>query len=350
MVCIGLLIKILYLFLFPFVDLIEVRFVDHLPVFDIRASPTVAIITTYFCEKVAIDAMMDHKMSYIVHREDESSIYTIGKIGDLTVVATKLSRSVGLAGERCLISDSASTGRLLQTFNCLEHVLVVGVGGGVPSFSSWMQHVRRGDVVVSVNDRAKDAYLHCVKIDSDHSGFTYNTIPWRPQHGSLSACLARIRHSDQTKDWKESIERGLEILQAEESSFHKPEIKTDKLFAIDDDAFVQVEHPEPHDPSLWNQNSVKYGSIASGKYIPFNFQLRMDFGMRYGIKAYDQNLEAVLDALEGSQTNSWAIIRGIADYADGTADKVWQPYASLAAAAYARAVILSLASKSTREF
>lgn len=35
------------------------------------------------------------------------------------------------------------------TFQQVEYVFLVGVGGGVPHFTDWNQHVRLGDVVVS---------------------------------------------------------------------------------------------------------------------------------------------------------------------------------------------------------
>lgn len=52
----------------------------------------------------------------------------------------------------------------------------------------------------------------------------------------------------------------------------------------------------------------------------------------------------VLDSIIGNVKYSFAIIRGIVDYADGSssAAKKWLPYAALAAAAYMKTVIRSM--------
>ena len=52
----------------------------------------------------------------------------------------------------------------------------------------------------------------------------------------------------------------------------------------------------------------------------------------------------VLDSIIGNVKYSFAIIRGIVDYADGTsnAGKRWLPYAALSAAAYMKTVIRSM--------
>ena len=48
----------------------------------------------------------------------------------------------------------------------------------------------------------------------------------------------------------------------------------------------------------------------------------------------------------GNRKDCYIIVRGISDYKDGTRKKEWQPYASLAAAAFTKAVICSLAATS----
>lgn len=53
-------------------------------------------------------------------------------------------------------------------------------------------------------------------------------------------------------------------------------------------------------------------------------------------------LSQVLDSIKGNGLGSFALIRGIADYIDGSTGGIWQPYASLAASAFMKAVILRL--------
>ena len=51
------------------------------------------------------------------------------------------------------------------SFRRIQHVLLVGVGGGVPQPQDWAAHSRRGDVVVSYPvDESGAVYLHCDKV------------------------------------------------------------------------------------------------------------------------------------------------------------------------------------------
>ena len=51
------------------------------------------------------------------------------------------------------------------TFGEVEHVILVGVGGGVPDFDDDMYHVRMGDIVVSKCQRKGPMYIACTGID-----------------------------------------------------------------------------------------------------------------------------------------------------------------------------------------
>jgi hypothetical protein len=65
------------------------------------------------------------------------------------------------------------------------------------------------------------------------------------------------------------------------------------------------------------------------------------FAPIYGVRAYDAEADAVLESLEGNRSESYLIMRGIADYTDGSR-KEWQPYSSMAAAAYMKTLIMYL--------
>lgn len=73
-----------------------------------------------------------------------------------------------------------------------------------------------------------------------------------------------------------------------------------------------------------------------------NDQLRQDVAAKLGILAFDMEFDAVVDSVYGNRKDSYVLIRGIADYKDGSRRKEWQPYASLAAAAFTKAVICSM--------
>lgn len=59
------------------------------------------------------------------------------------------STAASSAGRDALIATGSSTTRLLGTFQRVEHVFLVGVGGAVPHYTDFGRHVRKGDVVVA---------------------------------------------------------------------------------------------------------------------------------------------------------------------------------------------------------
>ena len=50
-----------------------IKVVDNLPVLKGRDIPTIAIVTSLYCEKLAVDAMMDHKVSYVKYKTEGTS-------------------------------------------------------------------------------------------------------------------------------------------------------------------------------------------------------------------------------------------------------------------------------------
>ncbi len=148
-----------------------------------------------------------------------------------------------------------------------------------------------------------------------------------------------------TPPWQRHIEQGLQALNAEESSFSRPSIRRDKLYAWIDGERVQVEHPAAPKigPHVEGVTRIRYGAIASGKFVSRNEKLRYDFARRHEVLAFDSDDTATcLDAVLGSRKESFILIRGSADYLDGSRLKEWQPYAALAAAAFMKSLVCAL--------
>lgn len=112
----------------------------------------------------------------------ESNVYTLGNIGHHRVVCTKLptlgytreavtsagNTTTRLLGLFCLIGFTflfinmllkiiivyyyCCFFNYLGTFQMVDNVFIVGVGGGVPHYTDYARHVRLGDVVVSASD------------------------------------------------------------------------------------------------------------------------------------------------------------------------------------------------------
>ena len=68
----------------------------------------------------------------------ETQAYTLGDIGGHRCVVTKLPMT-GHSREASIASGSTTT-RLLGTFQGVEYVLIVGVGGGVPHYTDYSRY------------------------------------------------------------------------------------------------------------------------------------------------------------------------------------------------------------------
>ncbi|XP_064608504.1 uncharacterized protein LOC135472764 isoform X4 [Liolophura sinensis] len=330
----------------------QIEMVERMPILDRRDQPQVAIITAFYCEKLAVDAMIEDKKTYVRYKsEGESQVYTLGRIGRVNVVSTKLSR-IG-SGQNAMISAENTTTRLLGTFSHVEHVLLVGVGGAVPHFSDFSQHVRLGDVVVSspAND-TQALYIQCTKVETmaEVSGYSYITRSFQCIDQTLQRAVQKLRQRCEAGNGENTfiayIEEAKERLHSEESSFARPSIKSDKLFLTKPDGQkIQMEHPKPFgkEARLFREGQpyIRYGTVGAGRLVSRNDHMRREFAEMNGIKAYDAEYDAVLQSLEGNRNDSFLLIRGMADYVDGS-NKDWQPYAALVAAAYMKALICNL--------
>jgi hypothetical protein len=87
----------------------------------------------------------------------------------------------------------------------------------------------------------------------------------------------------------------------------------------------EVEHPPADKHYFDGRTNVRFGPIASGKYVAKDGKLRKIFARTYGVRA---EADAVLESLEGNRNESFLIIRDIADYTDGSR-KEWQVLSGL---------------------
>lgn len=84
------------------------------------------------------------------------------------------------------------------------------------------------------------------------------------------------------------------------------------------------------------------GPILSGRAVCKVDQLRQAFSQQCSAKAWDPEFDSVIESVIGNCKDSFALIRGIADYRDGTRKSPWQAYSSLAAAAVVKAIVCAM--------
>ncbi|XP_015919736.1 uncharacterized protein [Parasteatoda tepidariorum] len=331
----------------------DVKIAKQMPMISQAKQPVIAIITAQYCEKVAVDSMIENKETFVKFKtEGESNVYTLGTVGPHRVVSTKLP-ATGMARGAMIAAGSTIT-RLLGSFPRVDYVFLVGVGGGVPHCYDYTKHVRLGDVVVSTppDHTHSYVYLYCESANNPHEAAAASIKTWCPPSLKLQkiACdLWRkgVLDSDD-RPWESFIEQGLQQLTDQESSFRRPSPETDKLYFMssEDGEIVDFGHPQPQegtfDPRKPGAPVLHFGAVGSGRVLMHDDTKRLTFADKHGIMSFDTGFGSVVESIFGNRKDDYIFIRGIADYKDGTKKKEWQPYAALAAAAVMKSILSNL--------
>lgn len=226
---------------------IDTQVVKQMPTLCSSRQPTIAVVTALYCEKQAVDAMMDNQETYVRYTTvGESNVYTLGTIGSHRVVTTKLP-SVGRTREAMTAAGNTTT-RLLGIFQKVDYVFLVGVGGGVPHYTDYSKHVRLGDVVISTpasDLKDKYVYIFCEKAERNgKGGWDYEVKPYKPADYLLQDIACRIAGSSTT--WMTYVNEGLDRLRGVPGRWEIPEEATDRLCVdVGGGAFIEVSHPTP---------------------------------------------------------------------------------------------------------
>ncbi|KAL0882384.1 hypothetical protein ABMA27_000874 [Loxostege sticticalis] len=326
---------------------VDTQVVKQMPTLSSSRQPSIAVVTALYCEKQAVDAMMDNQETYVRYTTvGESNVYTLGSIGAHRVVTTKLP-SVGRTREAMTAAGNTTT-RLLGIFQKVEYVFLVGVGGGVPHYTDYAKHVRLGDVVVSTpapDLPDKYVYIFCEKAERNaKGGWDYEVKPYKPSSFLLQDIALRLTNS-QTAPWNSYVEEGLQRLRGVPGRWDPPEGATDRLCVeVGEGAYIEVSHPAPQGDQVDQAGGrrVHCAPVAGGRAVAAAGESRAAFASYARALAYDCELDAVLDSVVGNRKDCFVSIRGISDYRDGTRGKEWQPHAALAAAAVMKAIIAAM--------
>ncbi|XP_037028515.1 uncharacterized protein LOC119068835 isoform X1 [Bradysia coprophila] len=348
----------------------EIKVVKQMPTIASNKQPTIAIITAQYCEKLAVDAMLENKETFVryttvgtspekdingLHRRrqkqkrfGESNVYTLGNIGAHRIVSTKLP-SVGNTRESMTAAGNTTT-RLLGTFQKVDYVFIVGVAGGVPHYTDFKKHVRLGDVVVSHVDHSRTSMMNGNSTSKDKPYvYVYSNGEEQRTYHPVNACLQEIGKHLQSaikKPWETYLKEGLMHLQERtENDFTRPAANTDKLYMnIGNRDVIEVAHPISNEDTTDGplSNRLHLGPIGSGKDLVRSDTSRIDFAKKYGLLATDVEMSSVLDSIIGNCRESFILVKGISDYKDGLSTRKWQNYASLAAAAVMKSIICGM--------
>ncbi|KAJ8960617.1 hypothetical protein NQ318_013909 [Aromia moschata] len=292
-------------------------------------------------------------------RFGESNVYTLGNIGAHRIVCTKLP-SVGHTREAMTAAGNTTT-RLLGTFQKVDYVFLVGVGGGVPHYTDYNRHVRLGDVVISCPTRNKHIYLYCENAKSSDKGFEFEIKPYSPSNFNLQEIATQLKSAaDQdagaTPPWFNYLRDGAERPEQPVGAGLQAAQQRDRQAVHEHRRQGPDRGGAPHAPGKRTQErqTIAYGDrqegcprlhlspIASGRQVVRDDRLRQQFSAQVGALAFDCEFDTVIESILGNCKDSFICIRGISDYKDGTRRKEWQPYASLAAASVMKSIICGM--------
>lgn len=284
-------------------------------------------------------AMLDHTYTDVddIIRQDGNA-YTFGSIGKNNVVVTCLP-----AGVYGTTEAARTTDKMICSFPNVEYglVLMVGICGGVWSESN---DVRLGDVVVSQptgRNGGVVAYDYG-KIDKDGQFVPTGALSKPPR--SVLTTLQKLRADTNLHG------SGLPMHVSNMFSKHKhlakdfcrPSAEDDRLFQWHyrhqsgptcDKCDFSLVQKRPHRPDP-DAIQVWYGTIASANKVMKHAADRDRIAQREGVIAFEMEAAGLMD------TCCALVVRGVCDYADSHKNDRWHNFAAVAAAAFAKELLL----------
>ncbi|KAK6330661.1 hypothetical protein TWF718_002858 [Orbilia javanica] len=303
-------------------------------------------------ELTAATAMLDEIHEDLPRSSTDTNVYTLGSIGPHNIAMACLPKNrIGN------VSAATVATNLINRFPAVKFVLMVGIGGGIPS------KVRLGDVVVS-SPIGKFPGVVQWDIGKAKEGGDFERIGvLNPPPNLLLNTLSKLetRHELGKSQISKYLEEMVQKYPALEAEYLKSESLKDELFQSgyqhvepeetdkdSDDEEEEDEESEETGCQYCDRSKivkrkprgmkVHYGLIASGNVVVKDALLRKKLN-----KDLDGNVLCIEMEAAGIMFNlPCLVIRGICDYADSHKNDHWQKHAAAVAAAFAKEFLTSL--------
>ena len=218
---------------------------------------------------------------------------------------------------------------------------MVGIAGGVPDPNNADNHVRLGDIVISM-----DAGV----MQFDFGKLEQSVYQGKPPCGHLtiratdpppSARLQQAvrfleaRRIRKEHPWEPYIARATTL----ENAVRPPKSR-DILYDFHDPSRV-ILHPRDT-MRVAGQPKLHYGLIGSSNMLLKEPRLRDCLRDEYKVRAIEMEGSGIATATWMNGHTGYLLIRGICDYCDSHKNDIWQGYAAAVAASFARALIESI--------
>ncbi|KAJ4864668.1 phosphorylase superfamily domain-containing protein [Trichoderma breve] len=278
---------------------------------------TVGWICAISTERVAAEAFLDEKHegpeNVSIH---DNNAYALGKMGRHNVVIAVLPD-----GEYGTASAATVARDMLHTFPNIRIGLMVGIGGGVPSAE---HDIRLGDIVVSAPRNGKGGVFQY--------DFAQYEAEGHPLEEMISDILAKKRRLQ--KKYKRPDQSSDRLFQRE--IVHPADEESCVTVCLNDLSNLQPRHERTEDD---DNPTIHYGTIASANQLIKDAKLRDRLAAENDVLCFEMEAAGLMNHFP------CLVIRGICDYSDSHKNSDWQGYAAMAAAAYAKELLIRIPPK-----
>ncbi|KAK4082847.1 uncharacterized protein Triagg1_1737 [Trichoderma aggressivum f. europaeum] len=284
-------------------------------------------------------ALLDEEHEPLQPADNDDNIYLLGRMGEHNVVITfPGSGTYGTNAAAQMVTN------MLRTFPNIRFGLLVGIGGGVPrppDLEDASKDIRLGDVVVG---NPKGNHGGVLQYDmgkwNNDQEFTIQSHLNKPPGLLLKATqLLQSDHDFREGRMNQYIQdvasKSSELKALKEYRF--PGRASDQLFKAtyphsgdDDCSSCNAEMVENRLVRDSDEPTVHYGLIASANAVMKSARRRDKLRDAWNVSCFEMEAAGLMDSFP------CMVIRGICDYSDDHKNTLWQPYAAVVAAAYAK--------------
>ncbi|KAH0602112.1 hypothetical protein MHUMG1_00991 [Metarhizium humberi] len=289
-------------------------------------------------EYVAAQELLDeeHDAPDFVSPNDANH-YTCGRLGKHDVVI-----AVPPDGEYGTSSAAQVATNMQQSFPNIRIVVMVGTGGGAPSSK---HDIRLGDIVVSAPHAGGGGVFQYDFGDTTRD-LAFRRVRFLNQLPSvLRTALTGIRAQHRRKGHRleETVDAMLDKNPRLRQEYSRPAPDTDRLFEKVTDgaggcAGILSNLVPRRERTMDEDNpAIHYGLIASANHLIKDATIRDGLIVDKDVLCFETEAAGLMDRFP------CVVIRGICDYSDSHANKEWQGYAAIVAAAYAKDLLGQIA-------
>lgn len=308
---------------------------------------TIGWICAVDTESIAVEMMFDETLSEPDDiPSNDANCYKYGRIaGHYVVVASLPHWQYGISNATAAVKD------MLRSFP-IRNVLMVGIAGGAPNPDN---DIRLGDVVVSSPGYNNGGVLHYgygKKLQDQGDPLSFETTGHlnQPPLSMLNAMnQMKATHQIEGHQIQRIMQGALDgrprLKQKLRTQLQRPDTMTDKLYMSEvvhvsdqktcdkcgDDESTLVSRP-PRDLDD-DDPEIHYGLIASSDSLMKDAKVRDRLSQKKGVLCFEMEAAGLMNHVP------CIAIRGICDYSDTHKNMVWQGYAAMTAAAYAKELL-----------